>query len=192
MEDQRYAFEKIPEEERFWFIARWPLVWPGSRALEMDVAIKDERGEERAFEAPTDAEEAEMDRFVERQYEVGYVPTALRIPWWLEVQGKYIHEEGREYVEAPPLYSTRERVEAEFREMEGGEPDDYLSLRERYGETLTDAAFDDAEPLRVLWVDRGTLLDKLEDSDFLCVMVDGVLKLRRDLMEELRRTIETS
>jgi hypothetical protein len=30
------------------------------------------------------------------------------------------------------------------------------------------------------------LLDKLEDSDFLCLMVDGRLRLRRDMIEELQ------
>jgi hypothetical protein len=35
-------------------------------------------------------------------------------------------------------------------------------------------------------VDRDTLIDKLEDSHFLNVMVDGKLKQRRDFIEELR------
>lgn len=54
----------------------------------------------------------------------------------------------------------------------------------------TDEALDNTAPLRVLWIDRDSLLDKLGDSDFLCVMVDHRLKLRRDFMEELRKQRE--
>jgi hypothetical protein len=34
------------------------------------------------------------------------------------------------------------------------------------------------------------LLDYLEDSDFLCVMVDGQMKLRQDFVEEIRDRLE--
>ena len=40
-------------------------------------------------------------------------------------------------------------------------------------------------PLRVMWVDRETLAQSLEDADFLCVKVDDRLKLRQDFIEEL-------
>jgi hypothetical protein len=44
--------------------------------------------------------------------------------------------------------------------------------------------------LRVMWIDLDMLLDKLKDSDFLCVMVDHRLKLRQDFIEELKRQPE--
>ena len=34
------------------------------------------------------------------------------------------------------------------------------------------------------------LLDKLEDSDFLCVMVDGRMILRQDFAAELKKKLE--
>ncbi len=41
-----------------------------------------------------------------------------------------------------------------------------------------------------MWIDGDTLLDKLEDSDFLCVMVDHRSKLRQDFIEELKKRLE--
>jgi hypothetical protein len=46
-------------------------------------------------------------------------------------------------------------------------------------------AYNNMAPLPVFDLDEDLLFGKLEDSDFLCVMVDGILKLRRDFMEEL-------
>lgn len=62
-----------------------------------------------------------------------------------------------------------------------------MKLVEEYGEAEVNKAFDNTASYRTVWVDQDTLLDKLGDSDFLIVMVDGKLRLRSDFMEELRR-----
>jgi hypothetical protein len=54
------------------------------------------------------------------------------------------------------------------------------------GIAATNEAFDNAAPLRAMWLDSASLLTQLEECDFLCVMVDDQLKLRRDFMKELR------
>ena len=69
--------------------------------------------------------------------------------------------------------------------VEAEEPDSHLRLIEEHGEEVLNRAWENAAPLHVFSMDRGWLLDLLEDSDFLCVMVDGRLKLRQDLIEEL-------
>jgi len=53
-----------------------------------------------------------------------------------------------------------------------------------YGERITNEAPNNSLPLRVFDIGRDLLLSKLEDSDFLRVMVDDRLKLRRDFAEE--------
>jgi hypothetical protein len=72
-----------------------------------------------------------------------------------------------------------------WRSLEGTDPQSYLDLMERHGEAVANTS-----SLRVMWIDGDTLLDKLEDSDFLCVMVDRRLKVRQDFIEELKRRLE--
>ncbi len=114
---------------------------------------------------------------------------AISVPWWPEVQPRWVHspEYGPEYLEAPMLFTTEEAAEEERRHLEDTELESYLDLVERYGEENVNEAYDNTLPLRVFGMSRDELLDKLENSDFLCVMVDDKLKLRGDLVEELKR-----
>jgi hypothetical protein len=99
-------------------------------------------------------------------------------------------EQELEYVQAPMLFSTREAAEKEKRTVEDAEPEGYSRLADQYGEELVNEAYDNTASLRTMWLDWDSLLDKLEDSDFLCVMVDHKLKLRQDFAEELRKKLE--
>jgi hypothetical protein len=108
----------------------------------------------------------------------------LSIPWWPEAT-KWEHKDGIERVDAPMLFTTREAAEAKLREIQDAEADNYLRLVEHHGEGIINVAYNNTAPLQVFDLDESLLFSKLEDSDFLCVMVDGILKLRRDFMEEL-------
>jgi hypothetical protein len=110
---------------------------------------------------------------------------ALSPPWWPEAV-KWEHREGNEYVAAPVIYTTKERAEGDLRAHREAEPDAYLNLVGHYGERITNEALKNTLPLRVFDIDGDLLLSKLEDSDFLCIMVDDWLKLRRDFIEELK------
>ena len=88
-------------------------------------------------------------------------------------------------MQAPMIFSTKEEAEKVWRSLEGTDPQSYMDLMERYGWAVANTS-----SLRVMWIDTYTLLDKLEDSDFLCVMVDHTLKLRQDFIEELKRRLE--
>jgi len=83
------------------------------------------------------------------------------------------------------LFTTREAAEAQLREIQDAEADNYLSLVEHHGEGIINVAYNNMAPLQVFDLDESLLFSKREDSDFLCVMVDGILKLRRDFMEEM-------
>ena len=98
---------------------------------------------------------------------------------------KYTHEEGNERVDAPILFTSEEAAEVELRETEEAEPDSYLKLVNQHGEQHVNQAYDNTAPLTVLVIDREALADKLGDSDFLCVVVDGRMMLRLDFIEEL-------
>jgi hypothetical protein len=191
---QRYWFEVVPEEQRYWFLL--PRVRPSrEEAKQKDAWLSPENkaslGDietdvqaDRLF-GTTGDEIREIRKKTEetrkRMNEVGYGYNALSIPWWPEAH-KWKHKQELEYVQAPMLFSTREAAEKEKRAVQGPEPE--------YGEELVNAAYDNTAPLRAMWLDWGSLLDKLEDSDFLCVMVDHKLKLRQDFAGELRKTLE--
>ena len=96
-----------------------------------------------------------------------------------------MHKDGNERVDAPMLFTTREAAEAQLREIQDAEADNYLSLVEHHGEGIINVAYNNTAPPQVFDLDESLLFGKLEDSDFLCVMVDGILKLRRDFMEEI-------
>jgi hypothetical protein len=106
------------------------------------------------------------------------------VPWWAEAM-KYTHEEGNERVDAPILFTSEEAAEVQLRKTEEAEPDSYLKLVNQHGEQLVNEAYNNAAPLTIIGIGRDALADKLEDSDFLCVVVDGRMKLRQDLIEEL-------
>jgi hypothetical protein len=191
---QQYWFEAAPEEQRYWFLLRW--VRPRREEAKQDDAwlstenkaslrdIETDVQADRLF-GTTGDETREIQKKDEetrkRMDEVGYGYIALSTPWWSEAL-KWEHKQELEYVQAPMLFSTREAAEKEKRAVEGDEPE--------YGEELVNKAYDNPASLRVMWLDWGWLLDKLEDSDFLCVMVDHKLKGRQDFAEELRKKLE--
>jgi hypothetical protein len=106
------------------------------------------------------------------------------VPWWPEAM-KYIHEEGNERVDAPILFTSEKAAEAQLRKTEEAEPDLYLKLVNQHSEQRVNRAYNNTAPLTVLGINRDALADKLGDSDFLCVVVDGRMKLRQDFIEEL-------
>jgi hypothetical protein len=98
---------------------------------------------------------------------------------------KYTHEDGNERVDAPILFTSKEAAEVELRKTNEAEPDSYLKLVNQHGEQQVNQAYDNTAPLAVLVIDREALADKLGDSDFLCVVVDGRMMLRQDFIEAL-------
>lgn len=197
MSEHRYWFEEVPEEDRYWFLA--PSGMPPRLEAELRESgltpqdAADLQDIERTVDCGSvfdrvDAGRARRDvvETRKRMEAVGYDSLALEPPWWPMVR-PWVHEQGHEYVSAPILYTKREMAEGDRRSLEEGEPERYLQLVEDYGQERTDEAISNTPPYKDLWVDRGTLLYRLEDSTFLCVMMDGVLKLRRDLIEDLRR-----
>ena len=111
--------------------------------------------------------------------------TVISIPWWTEAVKSY-YREANESVDAPVIFTNRELAEAALESIKDREAEDYLRLVEEHGAADVDEALDNTAPLQIFSLDREQLLDKLEDSDFLCVDLDGRLKLRRDFVEELR------
>lgn len=106
-------------------------------------------------------------------------------PWWVEAY-KYIHEEGNERVDAPMLFTSEQAAETQLGHAEESESDLYLKLVEEHGEQRVNKAYNNTAPLTVLGINWDALAEKLEDAEFLCVMVDGRMKLRQDFIEELR------
>jgi hypothetical protein len=110
--------------------------------------------------------------------------TVFSVPWWPEAM-KYTHEEGNELVDAPILFTSEEAADVELRKTLEAEPDSYLELVSQHGEQRMNEAYNNTAPLTILGISRYSLAAKLEDSDFLCVVVDGRMKLRQDFYEEL-------
>ena len=110
--------------------------------------------------------------------------TVYSVPWWPEAK-KYTHEERNERVDALILSTSKEAAESELRETEEAEPDSYPKLVNQHGEQPVSKAYNNTAPLTILGISRDALADKLGDSDFLCVVVDGRMKLRQDFIEEL-------
>jgi len=201
LESPGFWFEEVPEEQRYWFLvhagasfreeAELDDAIPGDLRAELqdvDAAVR----HEEAFGAPAREARERVRRAREareRKDAAGYGPETLSIPWWPEVV-KYFHEEGVERVDAPMIFTAKEAAEEARRGQEASEPGAYLALAEVEGEEEADEAFDNTPSLRTMWMDGDALLDKLGDSDFLCVMVDGRLKLRRDFAEELRGSLQ--
>ncbi len=198
MEPQRYEFEEVPEEHRYWFLVPWGPSPREEAEREDSMFSSEEQSELEDLEAQirlarvlktSEAEVRESRKRVRerlaRMEEVGFAPNALSVPWWPEIQPKWVHRQDREYVQAPMIFSTKEEAEKVWRSLEGTDPQSYMDLMERYGWAVANTS-----SLRVMWIDTYTLLDKLEDSGFLCVMVDHRLKLRQDFIEELKRRLE--
>ena len=99
---------------------------------------------------------------------------AVSVPGFSEVQPRWVHDpEGLpEYLEAPTLFTTKEAAEEQWRYLQ-----DFDVARRDYEDFL---------PLQVFKIGWGELLEKLEYSHFLCVMLDDKLRFRWDLIEELR------
>lgn len=198
MEPQRYGFEEVPEEHQYWFLVPWGPSPREEAEREDSVFSSEEQSELEDLEAQirlarvlkiSEAEVRESRKRIRerlaRMEEVGFAPNALSVPWWPEIQPRWVHRQDREYVQAPMIFSTKEEAEKVWRSLEGTDPQSYMDLMERYGWAVANTS-----SLRVMWIDTYTLLDKLEDSDFLCVMVDHTLKLRQDFIEELKRRLE--
>jgi hypothetical protein len=200
MDDQgSYWFETTPDERRYWFIVQWgppprreeeqremrSSFPPGSEDLE---EIEAEVRAEQSVFGPSAEKRREIREMNQRMDAAGYAPHALSVPWWPEAECKWEYSEEPEYVLAPRLFTTRGAVEEVRREQEQNSPEAYLELVGRYEPEVVDEALDNTSPLRAAWMDIGLLLDKLEDATFLCVMVDGRLKLRQDFIEELKRS----
>jgi hypothetical protein len=110
---------------------------------------------------------------------------SLSVPWWPEVI-KWTHQEGIERVDAPMLFSTMAGAGEQLRALHGAAADEYLRLVNQHGEEEVNEAYENTPPTMMYFLDVETLLDHLEDSDFLCVMVDGRMMLRQDFAEDLR------
>jgi hypothetical protein len=198
VEPQRFAFEEIPEEHRYWFLVPWGPSPREEAEREDSVFSAEEQDELEETEriirhakvfGTTEAEARKVVRETKarsaRMEEVGFAPNAMSVPWWTEIKPEWVHQKGREYVRAPIIFTTKEEAEKVWRAQEGTDPQLYMDLMERY-----EWAVGNTSSLRVVWIGTDTLLDKLEDSDFLCVKVDERLKLRQDFIEELKRRLE--
>ena len=182
----------MPEDQRYWFLA--PSGTSPHLEAEHEAKLRDHGLTEQdatdlkniesdirraSVFGRTEQEAAEIREETKARYErmeaVGYGIQALDVPWWPDVYSwEHAEGEGREYPIAPILYTKRELAEEEERRLRDHEPEGYLQLAENYGQATTDDALDNSLPYKALWVDRDTLLGKLEDSDFLCLMVvDG-------------------
>jgi hypothetical protein len=106
------------------------------------------------------------------------------VPWWPEAM-KYTHEEGNERVDALILFTSEEAADVQLRKTKEAEPDSYLKLVNQHDEQSVNEAYNNTAPLTIIGIGWDALADKLEDSDFLCVVVDGRMKLRQDFIEEL-------
>lgn len=112
----------------------------------------------------------------------------LSVPWWPEVY-KWAYREELERVDVPMLFSTMVGAGEELRKQHGAAADEYLRLVEQHGEEEVNEAYENTPPMMFHSLNAEGLLDYLEDSDFLCVMVDGRMRLRQDLVEELRERL---
>jgi hypothetical protein len=203
MTEERYWFEEVPEEQRYWVLVHWGMSpkreaeWAeGMEDLELpDEFVREAREIEQDEHAakvfgitPEKSRKIRRDARAtkERMDAIGYAPGVVSDAWWSGVEYKWIHAAGREHVEAPSLWSTKEAAEKVLLELKETEPEAYLSLVESYGEKTANEAFHNTPPLKTVWVDRDTLLESLREAEFLCVMVDGRLRLREDFIEELQ------
>jgi hypothetical protein len=199
VDEKHYWFEQVPEEQRYWIVAPWgkppnreekgdDLDLPGEFVAELKELEQAVRTENLFELKPDKAREvhAEARALKTRMDAVGYAPGLVSDEWWIDVVDRWIHDEGNEHVEAPPLFTTKGAAEKAASETNESAPEGYLDLVEQFGEAAAGEVFDNYVPRRALWVDRDTLLESLEQARFLCVMVDDRLRLREDFMQKLR------
>jgi len=203
MSEGPYWFEEVPEEERYWFLAPWgvsPVQQAEREARREELEVSREDGAElrntesdvrlaRVFGMTEDRARKLREEVagINKRIELArYGERALDGHRWGAVWS-YEHKEeyATKYVSAPILYTSKERAEDEARRAGDDAPEGYLQVVEEYGQEAADDAFDNYVPYKALWVDRDTLLDKLRDATFLCVMMDDTLRPRQDLIEEL-------
>jgi hypothetical protein len=166
------------DERQYWYLA------VGDPGEIEDYMVSDSRG---IFAETARQWSEEKKRWVARR---ARQVSVLSIPWWPEAV-KWGHKDGIERVDAPMLFTTREAAEEKLREIQDAEADNYLSLVDHHGEGIINVAYNNTAPLQVFDLDESLLLGKLEESDFLYVMVDGNLKLRRDFMEDMEELSDT-
>ena len=156
----RYWFENVPEEKRFYFLVQYVEYEP-----------------ERGSVVGLDHEFKEMLR---RQHKVGFLPQALNYPVWSTV-------EDRPDPYTPRIFTRKELAEERLRFH--NDPDvelqAYEQLVDELGEADVNEAYDNSAPLRVVWTTREMLLDALEDAEFTHLMVDSQVVSRRGLMKKL-------
>ena len=180
MGERRYWFEDVPEDHRFYFLVQWGP----PQSVEGEFEVRDQPPSESVFE--------EADELARRAEEVGFAPEALSPPWWIEAQDRETRRQGDQEISVPGIFTTRERAEERLRYR--NDPDvelkAYTDLVKLHGEELVDRAYSNTSPLRVLWMDRATLLTKLGEAEFPYLRVDDQLKPRGNFMMELRQLEE--
>jgi hypothetical protein len=107
---------------------------------------------------------------------------AVSDPWWPE-SCKWAYRCDVERVDAPLIFTTRERAEQALGPLREAERHDFLERLE----SIVDRTLHHYQTsLQAYGISLNSLIEKLESADFLCVRVDGELKLRRDFVEELK------
>lgn len=206
MKEELFWFEEVPEDQRYWFVTQWGL----SPAREEELEAERQRQDDELPPGLSTTELTEMERAITSASVFGGTPEEARekhrkmrellermdaaefrpepvsaqdVMWTTLTRWEY--SEYPEYVIAPMLFTTREAAEQELNDRAKSEADGYLDLVQNYGAADVDEALDNTSPLKLGWVDNDTLLSSLEDADFLCVMVNGTLRMRRDLIAQL-------
>jgi hypothetical protein len=184
MSEERYWFEEVPEGDRFYYITEWGM----PRRAEEEARQWEEKTSSETLPPGITAQDVErVDEIRRREDAVDFSSGALSPPWWPEAQFSWIHQEGPEYLRAPRIFTTKARAEAVLHAFQGDETENFMDLVDRYGFEAANEALENTSTLRVMWMDKESLLTSLEMADFLCVMVDNRLMLRQDLMEELSK-----
>jgi hypothetical protein len=99
---------------------------------------------------------------------------------------KWFEEQGDKEIKAPMLFTSLEAAEEELRKHNESASGSYLDLRKEHGEEAVNKAYDNSQPLEVFGLSAALLVSKLEDAEFPYVMVDGELRNRGNLIQELR------
>ena len=178
-EDERYWFEDVPEEGRYWAVVQMGV--PQSRADETDLG---------AVEESIGPHAEEVEEFMRRAEAVGFAPVAI--------EPELVKTNLAEY--ALVLYTSRKAAEEELRRIEERDPEGYLRLVAVYGQDQTDQAYSNTPPYRVVWTTPELLLEKLKELElaalekygppFEQVVVDGQRLDRWSFTQELERRVE--
>jgi hypothetical protein len=132
---------------------------------------------------PSAEELEEIEAQDRRRREVGYIGAVTD-----DLFGDHaaVYEEGSRTWLVPALYTQRHHAEEARKQVEERDPEAYLGLvAKKHGEEITNRAYDNAAPLRVVWTDRDALMDWLPDTAFPAVMVDNEFKLPGNLWGDL-------